>query len=144
MAWELIAESSSPEALEDSAYIDSVPHGSVLRLDISTYPYPVAPLANVWGMEWVAQRLLDADAEITDVRSDGWYTVSVYMRTNTHLFLILAAIAAILIGTYLIIHEITVWKYGTGGGLGWTDAVKWGTIGVLGLLGVMIIKEVRQ
>jgi len=144
MAWELIAESSSPEALEDSAYVSSVPSGSELRIDISTYPYPVAPLANLWGMEWVAQRLLDVGAEVTEVRSDGWYTVNVYMRTNTPLFPILAAIAGILIAAAIIVHEIRVWKYGDGGGLNWADAVKWGTIGVLGILGVMIIKEVRQ
>ena len=144
MAWELIAESSSPEALEDSAYIDSVPSGSELRMDISTYPYPVAPLANVWGAEWVAQRLLNVGAEITDVRSDGWYTISVYMRTNTPLFPILAAVAAILIAAAIIVHEIRVWVKGDGGGLNWSDAVKWGTIGVLGILGVMIIKEVRS
>jgi len=144
MAWYTIAEGTTIGEFEASAVVEEVPSGTELRLDIDTRPFPIAPLADLWGMEWVFDKMLNVGAEVTEVKSDGWYKIEVYMTATSPLLPILWAIAAILIGAGILIFSIKL--SAKEGGLAIGDIVKWGAIGILAVLGIKAIsafKEVR-
>jgi len=141
MAWYTIAEGATIGEFEASAIIEEVPSGTELRLDIDTRPFPIAPLADLWGMEWVFDQLLNVGAEVTEVKSDGWYKIEVYMTAPSPLLPILWAIAAILIGAGILISSI---KLSAKEEFGIGDIVKWGAIGILAVLGIKAISAFRE
>jgi len=144
MAWEVIAE-GSPDTFNSTGVIDDLSHGTRFSIEIDTFP-GLAYVADIWGAEWVAARFL-GEARIIDVYSDGNDKVVVEAVANsplavsTLIVIILGVIATGLI-SWAIYNIRVMAEVGDGFDIG--KIVKWGTIGVLGLLGVMIIKEVRQ
>jgi len=141
--WVVAAEGNNLAEFEDSQSMDNVPHGTEMRLEIDTYPYPVAPLANLWGMEWVAQRMIGAGAKVDDVEGIGWNKIIVHMTAQTHLLLIIVAIVAICISLGYLISKITllVKDEGIPGIPDWQDAIKWGAIG---LAAIVIITAIAR
>lgn len=146
MAWEVIAE-GNPDTFNSTGVIDDLSHGTRFRIEIDTFP-GLAHIADIWGAEWVADRFL-GEAQIIDAYSDGRDKVVVEAVANSPL--VVSTLVVIILGVVATgfiswaIYNMRVWaEVGDGEGFNWADAVKWGTIGVLGLLGVMIIKEVRQ
>ncbi len=111
MAWTLIAE-GSPEEFENSTpSISNVPSGTKLRLEMKS-DYPIAPLFDLWGMEWVVGYMIDhAGAEITDVEGIGWYKIVVHMTTNSPVVPIILAICTVLsiAGLAYLVHELRLW-----------------------------------
>jgi len=77
--FELIAQGATADELQSSAPNIDLPAGTKMKLEITT-KVPVAPLADLWGAEWVIDRMLDqGDAEIIDVEGVGWNKIVVHM-----------------------------------------------------------------
>lgn len=108
--WQTVAEGTSLEEFRQSQPpVDELPKGTKLRLEIET-PWwaPIAPLADLFGAEWVADTLLDqGGAIITDVEGVGWHKVVVHMEADpAWLIPLIIAIAGIVGGIALIITVI--------------------------------------
>ncbi len=136
MAWELIAE-GSPDTFDSTGVIEDLPHGTRFIIEIETLP-GLAYVADIWGAEWVAARFL-GEAQIIDVRSNGWDKIEIEavanspLGTATLIVIILGVIATGFISW--AIYNIRVWAE-TGEGVGFNvgQIVKWGAIGILGVL----------
>lgn len=109
MAWQVLAEGSYEEFIEATPTISELPPGTRLRLEIDTSPWPVAPLADLWGMEWVFDKMLgETGAQITNVDGVGWTNINIYMTTHTPVIPILIGIGVVLSigGLAYIVHQI--------------------------------------
>lgn len=83
MAWITLAEGASVEEFQASKPpVSELSSGTRMQLIIDTpWWLPIAPLADLFGAEWVAQRLLnEADAVLTDVEGQGWHRIVVHMK----------------------------------------------------------------
>lgn len=141
MAWKIAAKGNSLDEFEDSLNITNITHGSEMRLEIDTYPWPVAPLADLWGMEWVAQRMIGSGAIVEDVEGIGWNKIVVHMTAQSNPILIIAAIVAICLSLGYLISKITllVKDEGIPGIPDWQDAIKWGAIGLAVIVVVVAV-----
>lgn len=111
MAWTLIAEGSPEEFGNSTPSISDVPSGTKLRLEMDSN-YPIAPLFDLWGMEWVVGYIIDhSGAVITDVEGIGWYKIVVHMTTNSPVVPIILAICTVLsiAGLAYMVHELKLW-----------------------------------
>jgi len=108
--WTVIAQGSLEEFQAAQPEIGELPKGTKLKLEIDTSPWPVAPLADLWGAEWVAERVLnEAGAEIVDVEGVSWTKIIVWMKADPAWVMpLIYTIAAILVtaGLAYIVHEI--------------------------------------
>lgn len=138
--WYEVAQADTPDELKDATPDVDVPYGTRLRLDMEAYP--IAPVADLFGMEWVVQQLADVDAEVTDVYSSGWDKAHVEMRTTgTPLIIIIGVIAAILAAVAYLIHELRLFSQepipGGNGNGGWSgnlaEMAKWFGIGAIAI-----------
>ncbi|MBW2559616.1 MAG: hypothetical protein JRE40_02050 [Deltaproteobacteria bacterium] len=104
MAWTLLASGESAEELQASAPDIDLPAGTKMRLEIIT-KIPVAPLADLWGAEWVIDRMLDqGEAEIVDVEGIGWNKIVVHMVAR-------GAWVPIIIGVIVAICAYFGWQW---------------------------------
>ena len=79
--WQLLS-GGTPEEFEAGAPSIELPHGTKMRLEMTT-SVPIAPLFDLWGMEWVASKMLnEGGAHIVDVEGVGWNKVVVHMEAN--------------------------------------------------------------
>ena len=146
MAWTVLAQGTPEEFQAALPTIEHLPSGTPVKLEINTYPYPIAPVADLWGMEWVAEQLSGSGMDITEVESDGWYGVNVYGVTHTPVTLIIIAIAAVLItaGIWGIVHEIRLSADLVFNGDGLSSAIKWGAIGAIGILAIVLVSRLSK
>ena len=113
MAWVTMAWGTSVEEFQASKPpVSELPSGTRMQLIIDT-PWwaPIAPLADLFSAEWVAQRLLaEADARIIDVEGRGWHRIVVHMEVASPGWplVIIGVIAGLLFtaGLAYLIHEI--------------------------------------
>ena len=113
MAWITLARGASVEEFQASKPpVSELPTGTRMQLIIDT-PWwaPIAPLADLFGAEWVAQRLLtEADTRIIDVEGQGWHRIVVHMKVASPGWplVIIGVIAMLLVlgGVAWMIHEI--------------------------------------
>lgn len=142
MTWEVLAQ-GSPEEFELNPPAIELAKGTRIRLEMDTSPFPVAPLANLWGAEWVYDKLFnEAGAAILDVRSDGWYTIIVDMEADpVWVPLLIAVILAIVIAYG--IHELKLMaEIGIPSPISnIATIVKWSAIGVVGVLGIKLVSD---
>lgn len=135
MAWTVLAEGNPDEFVQQVSPIDDLPTGTRIRLEIQT-GLPVAPIFDLWGMEWVVQKMYgDAEVIVEDVRSDGWYKAIIDMRVaGTPVALIIVAIAAVLVtaGVVAIVVNLRLMAE-IAGPIGTTLLIAGGVL-VLGLL----------
>jgi len=108
--WQTLAQGSLEEFQAAQPEIAELPKGTRIKLEIDTSPWPVAPLADLWGAEWVAERVFnETGAEIVDVEGVGWNRIIVWMRGSPvpvmPLIYVLAAII-IIAGLAYIVHEV--------------------------------------
>jgi len=139
--WTVIAEGNPDEFEQNVSYTDDLPMGTRLRLEIDT-TMPIAPLLDLWGAEWVAQKMLgDADVEVKDVHSAGWNKVIVDMEAEGAWPVIIAvAIIAIIVlgGIGWIVYNLRLMAE-IAGPAGTTLLIVAG-VAVLGLLGYAAYK----
>lgn len=85
MAWIVLAEGATAEELQASAPDIDLPAGTKMKMEITT-TIPIAPFFNTWAGDliegWAFQRLLDADAEVTNVEGEGSDKIVVYMTAR--------------------------------------------------------------
>jgi len=140
MGWKTIAYGTDLESFENSLKIDYLPHGTEMVLEIDTSPYPIAPLADLWGAEWVVDMMLDNDATIEDVEGEGWYKIIVHMTANSNPFIIVAAIVVILLSLGYLINNIRLLANMVEGEIpDWGDLMKYGVIAGIGILALAIL-----
>jgi len=110
MAWKVLAEGNLSEFQAAEPEISELPKGTRIKLEIDTGMWPIAPLADLWGAEWVAQRIYnETGAEIIDVEGVGWNKIIVWMRGSpVPVIPLIYVIAAVIIiaGLAYIVHEI--------------------------------------
>lgn len=85
MQWVTLAQGTSLE--EFRAYqppFYELSKGTKMRLTIETpWWLPVAPFFDIFGAEWVAQRLLvEGGAIVTDVEGVGWHKIIVHCKAD--------------------------------------------------------------
>jgi hypothetical protein len=126
MFWNLIAEGQSPSEFKSNAPAIDLPPGTKMKLELTT-AVPIAPLADLWGAEWVFKRLLDAEAEIVDVEGVGWNKIVVHMRARgAWIPIVIAAIVAICAYFgWQMFKELKLFAQAAG-------PVFWGFIGLIG------------
>lgn len=142
MAWELVAE-GAPDTFQSTGAIDDLPHGTRVKLEMDTV-WGLAYLANIWGAEWVIEKFIVADITITDsysvgpdrVVAEGYVSSPVAVTTIIWVVLVVLGIA----GIAYIIHELRLWAQ-TGVPPSLTNIVKWGAIGVIGVLGIKLATD---
>ena len=113
MAWVTLAQGASVEEFQASKPpVSELSSGTRMQLIIDT-PWwaPIAPLADLLGADWVAQRLLnEADTVITDVEGQGWHRIVVHMKVASPGWpaVIIGVIAVLLFigGVAYIVHQI--------------------------------------
>ncbi len=85
MAWVTLAEGDSLKEFQacQPAYSE-LRHGTKMLLTIeSPWWAPIGPLADLFGAEWVADRLLnEGGAHVRDVEGKGWHKVVVHMEAD--------------------------------------------------------------
>lgn len=139
--WTVLAEGSPDEFEQNLVYTDDLPKGTRLRLEIDT-TLPIAPLLDLWGMEWVAQKMLgDADVIVEDVHSAGWNKAVIDMRAEGAWPVIIAvAIIAVIVlgGIGWIVYNLRLTAE-IAGPAGTTLMIA-GAVFALGLLGYAIYK----
>lgn len=143
MAWEVLAQ-GPPEEFGLSPPAIELGKGTRMRLEMDTSPFPVAPLADLWGAEWVYDKLFNqAGAVILDVRSDGWYTIIVDMEADpVWVPLLIATILAIVIA-YGIRELKLMAEIGVPSPVisNIATIVKWAAIGVVGVAGIKLVSD---
>ena len=148
MTWTVLAQGTPEEFQTALPSIENLLSGTPVKLEINTYPYPIAPIADLWGMEWVVERLAGSGMDITEVQSDGWYEVDVYGVTHTPVTLIIIAIAAVLLtaGIWGIVREIRLSADLSGDGPfgDLATIIKWGAIGAIGVLALVLVSRASK
>ena len=140
MGWKTIAYGTDLESFENSLETDRLPHGTEMVLEIDTSPYPIAPLADLWGAEWVVDMMLNNDVTIEDVEGEGWYKIIVHMTANSNPFIIVAAIVVILLSLGYLINNIRLLANMVEGEIpDWGDLMKYGVIAGIGILALAIL-----
>lgn len=78
MSWDTIVEVEKPAELADATpIVDEVPAGTRMRIEVNGWG--LGKLADVAGAEWFAQKLVDADVTVIDVKGYGWSDAIVEM-----------------------------------------------------------------
>ena len=101
--WQMIAEGSSLEEFQASGSTSpysELAHDAPAELIIQTPWYlPIAPLADLFGAEWVADRLLnEAGMVLVDVEADGYYKIIVHMKGDIGFLLAAVIVIASICG----------------------------------------------
>ena len=112
MAWKTVAEGKNFSDLHSTGVIGELPHGTKFKIIIDTPWYaPVAPLFDIAGAEWIADRFLnEAGAKLLDVEGEGLNRIIMHFEADP-VWLTpagLAAIAAILIAIGLIVVAVRI------------------------------------
>ena len=138
MAFRTVAYGTDLDEFKNSLTMDEVPHGTKMKLEINTSPWPIAGLADLWGAEWVADQMLDNGARIDDVRSDGNYKIIVDMTAQSVLVWVILGIISV-IGISILIREIRLLVDIDGLPPSTTDIMKWVAIGSVGLVAIILL-----
>lgn len=140
--WTTLAEGSSLDEFQASLpSVSELPKDTRIRLAIETPWYaPVAPLADLFGAEWVAQRLLaEGGAIVTDVEGVGWHKIVVHMKSDpVQVVLLIFAIAALLFGAGFLIASIKLDAEQI------VEMGKWGVIALIALGALVLIGPRRR
>ncbi len=145
MAWQTIMQGDSLEAFgEATPTIDDLPAGTRFRIVVDT-TLPVGPIADIWGAEWLADQLLDYDARVIDVHSNGWYQAVIEMEAlGTPVLLIVFAIIAAIAALGYLISSIRMDANLPGPIANLATIVKWAAIGGIGILGIKLISDIIE
>ena len=107
----VLAEGTGLEDVHATGVAERIPHGCPFDIVITTaFWAPVAPLFDLAGSEWVADRLYnESGAIVEDVESTGAHTVVMHCRANAvQLIALIGAIGAVLFGVAAVITSIRV------------------------------------
>lgn len=145
--WQLLASGSPDEFETATPTISDLPSGTPIRLEITT-TLPIAPIFDLWGMEWVVEKMWgDAHVEIKDVHSVGWNKAVVYGAVGSSpgapVALIIIAISVVLAiaGIAWIVRELRLLADVAGPVA--VSAMVIAGIAVVGFLGYAIYKHSR-
>lgn len=116
--WKVLAE-GTPEQFGDTLpSIEELPHGTPVRLEIRT-TVPVAPIADIVGAEWFAERMGLEGAAVVDVEATGWDTVVVHMVADpVWVWLLMLAILAAIGGLIYLVYQLRLLANVAGPALG--------------------------
>lgn len=124
--WILIAEASSPSKLEQvTPTVTNIPVNTPTKIEIKTpWYFPIAPIADFWGAEWWASKLVSAGIHVDDVYGEGLHKIVIEGTTTQQVtatgetvfpqlawYWWLGIIATAIASIDLIIDLIRVWIY---------------------------------
>lgn len=146
MAWRTLAQGNTLEEFQGSSPpVSELPKGTKLRLTLEMPWYaPIAPLADLWGAEWVAQRMLEEGVIVEDVEGIGLNTIVVHMRAASPVVPIIWAIVAIigLITIAIIVIKLEGLLPELPPEL--FEAIKWVAIAIITLAGIKVITRPKR
>jgi len=146
MAWTTVMQSDSLEGFaEATPTVDDLPAGTIFRIVVDTY-VPIAPLLDIpWLSEWLAEQLLDYDAEVVEVYNVGWYRLVIKMRALGVAPAVIAGIVvAGLFAVALIIYSIRMDADLPSPFASLATIIKWGAIGAVGVLGIKLLSDLSR
>ncbi len=94
--WVTLAEGNAEEFEQTIPPIDQLEPGTKLRLIIDT-TLPIAPVVELWGMDWVIQQMLGSGVSITDVYATAWDQAVIEMKVAG------SPVVAIIIGIIVVL-----------------------------------------
>ena len=145
MGWQLVAQ-GAPDDFQSTGVIEDLPSGTRIKLEADTLP-GLAYLANIWGAEWVIEKFALEGVTVTDTYAQGSSKVIVEGYVNSPGVMTIIAIVGIVIaigGIGYLIHELRLWASLPDGGLNIGAIAKWGSIGLLGVLGYKLITTFKE
>jgi len=140
--WQLLASGSPDEFETASPTISELPAGTPIRLEIQT-TLPIAPVFDLWGMEWVVDKMWSSGVDVTEVHSAGWNKAVVYGTAYSPVVPIIIAICVVLAigGIAWIVHELRL--FADVAGPITVSVLAIAGIAVAGFLGYAIYKHSR-
>jgi len=128
--WQLLASGSPDEFKEATPTISDLPSGTPIRLEIKT-TLPIAPVFDLWGMEWVIEKMWSSGVDITEVHSVGWNKAIVYGTVYSPVVPIIIAICVVLAigGIAWIVHELRLFA----------DVVGPTTVNIMVIAGIAVV-----
>ena len=105
--WQVIAQGTPAQFEAATPTVPDLPSGTPVLLEIET-TVPVAPLFDLWGMDWVAEQMWASGVDVTEVHSVGWNKVVIYGTVYSPVVPIIIAIAVVLAigGVWFIVREL--------------------------------------
>lgn len=131
--WVTIVECDYDELETVTPTVQELPKGTVFRIYVETEWWaPVAPLFDLLGAEWVAQKLWDVGGELKDVWGEGWHTIVMECVADpVWVWALLGALAVILAGVAGIIAVIKI--------IGWFQEAAAPVINILPELTILMV-----
>lgn len=128
--WQLIAQGSPDEFKTAAPTISDLPSGTPVRLEITT-TIPIAPILDLWGMDWVVEKMWNSGVDVTDVKSVGWNKAILYGTVYSPVAPIIIAICVVLaiLGIAYIVHELRLFA----------DVAGPVTLGIMAIAGIAVL-----
>ena len=141
--WQLLASGSPDQFKAATPTISDLPAGTPIRLEIET-TLPIAPIFDLWGMEWVVEKMWSSGVDVTDIKSVGWNKAIVYGTAYSPVVPIIIAICVVLAigGIAWIVHELRL--FADVAGPVTVSLMVIAGIAVLGFLGYAIYESQRK
>ena len=127
--WQLLA-SGTPEQFEEATpTIPDLPSGTPIRLEIET-TLPIAPIFDLWGMDWVVEKMWSSGVQVEDIKVVGWNKAVVYGTAYSPVVPIIIAISVVLAiaGIAWIVRELRLFA----------DVAGPVTVGVIAIAGIAV------
>ena len=141
MAWVRLAEGKSLEEFQASRPpYEELRHGTRMLLTIeSPWWAPIGPLGDLFGAEWVADKLLaEGGAHVRDVEGKGWHKIVVHMEADPAWVIPLIWAIAALIGAIAFLIAFIKLDADIVG-----EVFKWGAIALAALAAIVIVGAVK-
>jgi len=153
MAWKFLAASDSFETFGDDVTEDmELPKGTPIRITMKFY-LPIGYFFNLPGAEYLFRPVMPEGVDLVDVRANGaWGAIVEGVADPVWLIPLLtsikfwAGISLFAIGVAFALGVITSWIRADGDfpGVGIGDIIKWGAIGVIGVLGIKLASDLAK
>ncbi len=153
MAWRLLAESDSIDTLGDDVIEDmELPKGTRVRITMDLI-LPVGYFFDLPGAEYIFRPIMPEGVDLIDVHSKGAWGVVVEGEVDPAWLIPLltsvkfwAGVSLLAIGISIALGIIVSWVRADGEfpGVGIVNIIKWGAIGVVGVMGIKIVSDLAR
>lgn len=133
--WTKIATGTDLEHMEMLVPIEQLPHGTRFKV-VLTSSIPIAPLADLAGAEWVADRFYSqSGAILEDVEGKGWSEIVLHFRANAVIiWVFLGVLAAVFIWAWF--SKVDIFAY-------IKNLLMWGAIGLVAVAAIYFMVSRR-
>jgi len=153
MAWKLLAQSSSFDTFGDDVTEDmELPKGTRVRITMD-FNLPVGYLFNLPGAKYIFRPVMPEGIDLIDVHDNGAWGAIVEGEADPAWLIPLlgsvkfwAGVSLLTIGVSIALGIIVSWVRADGEfpGAGIRDIIKWGAIGVVGVMGIKLLSDLSR